>query len=212
MSYAGESRHLGILRLPEDSPVPAILRRTALAVALVLAVSALLWLTRGGLRDNANPDSPVGFVDVLYFTVVSLATVGYGDIAPVTMEARLLNTVLLTPVRIFVWLLFLGTAYELALLRFRFFEEYRMKQLAERLENHVIVCGFGVKGKAIVRELLAHAHTKEDIVVNDPREEAVAEATKQGLIALRGGCILRGAAPSRRNRKGSIRPGRAGSG
>lgn len=110
----------------------------------------MFWFTRGGLRDNANPHSPVGFVDVLYFTVVSLATVGYGDIAPVALEARLLNTVLLTPVRIFVWLLFLGTAYELALLHFRFFEEHRMRQLAKRLEKHVIVCGFGVKGQAIV--------------------------------------------------------------
>lgn len=186
MIYSGEARHLGILRLPEDSPVPALLRRTAFAVALVLAVAVLLWFNRGGLRDNADPDSPVGFVDVLYFTVVSLATVGYGDIAPVTLEGRLLNTVLLTPVRIFIWLLFLGTAYELALLRFRFFEEHRMRRLAERLEKHVIVCGFGVKGQAIVGELLAHAHTRDSIVVIDPREEAVAEAAEQGLIALRG--------------------------
>ncbi len=186
MISPNEPRHLGILRVPEHALVPALLRRTALALGLILAVAILLWFTREGLRDNAHPDRPVGFVDVVYFTVVSLATVGYGDIAPVTVEARLINTLLLTPVRIFVWLLFLGTAYEVALLRFRFLEEYRMKQLTERLSNHIIVCGFGVKGRTIVSELVAHGHRKENIVVIDPNEEAVAMAAAQGLVALRG--------------------------
>ena len=179
-------RHLGILRLPERSPWRAVLRRVALALWLVLAVAGLLWLTRDGLRDSAAPGRPPGFVAILYFTIVSLTTVGYGDIAPVTEQARLLNTLLLTPVRIFLWLLFLGTAYELTLLRFRFDEEYRMRQLRERLAGHVIVCGFGVKGRAIVTELLAHGHEPQDIVVIDPVEAAIAEAAAQGLVALRG--------------------------
>ncbi len=166
--------------------VPALARRIALAVGLVFATAILLWYFRGDLRDNANPEDPIGFVDVLYFTVVSLATVGYGDIAPVTVEARLLNTLLLTPVRIFLWLLFLGTAYEVSLLRFRFREEYRMRQLTERLDRHVIVAGFGVKGRAIVGELIAHGHDRENILVIEPSEDAVAEATRQGFAALRG--------------------------
>jgi voltage-gated potassium channel len=182
----GASSHLGILRLPEGSLVPPILRRTALAIALVLLSALFLWLTCDGLRDSAKPDSPIQFTDILYFTVVSLTTVGYGDIAPVTTESRLLNTFLLTPVRIFIWILFLGTAYELALLRFRFSEEYRMKQLRERLEDHVIVAGFGVKGRAIVDELLAHGHVRENIVIIDPDEDAVAETARRGLVGLRG--------------------------
>lgn len=186
MSVPKELPHIGVLRLPPDSVVPALLRRTALALALLLLVTVILWSTREGLRDNAHPDDPVGFLDTLYFTVVSLATVGYGDIAPVTTSARLLNIVLLTPVRIFVWILFLGTAYELALLRFRFMEGYRMRQLTERLNSHVIVCGYGVKGRAIVNELVAHGYKPEDIVVIDPVEEAIDAAAADGLVALRG--------------------------
>ena len=78
---------------------------------------------RDGLRDNAHPDRPMGFVDVFYFTVVSLTTVGYGDIAPVTDQARLVNAILLTPLRVFLWALFLGTAYELTVLRLRLRQE-----------------------------------------------------------------------------------------
>ena len=186
MSSGGQARHIAILRLREGSVVPALIGRIGLALGLVLASTVLLYLTREGLRDNANRENPLGFVDILYFTVVSLTTVGYGDIVPVTDEARLINTVLLTPLRIFVWLLFLGTAYELALLRLRFFEEYRMRQLSGRLKNHVIIAGFGVKGRAIADELLAHGHSKESTVVIDPREEAVEAAAALGLIALRG--------------------------
>ena len=174
----------GILRLPESSPFQHISRRLGLAVTIVLAVTALTWFERDGLRDNAHPNRPLGFIDVFYFTVVSLTTVGYGDIAPVTPEARLTNAVLHTPIRVFLWAVFIGTAYELVLLRYR--ERLYMNQLRQRLQGHTIVCGFGVKGRAIVAELMAHGHSIEDIVVIDPGEAAVEEAASQNLVALRG--------------------------
>ncbi len=123
---------------------------------------------------------------VLYFTVVSLTTLGYGDISPVTTEARLLNSLLLTPIRIFLWVLFLGTAYEMSVLRLRFREERYMNDLHERLMDHVIICGYGVKGRAIVTELVAHGQVPENIVVIDPDEDSVAMAAKDGVVALRG--------------------------
>lgn len=193
-----QSRAIGILRLPDESLTRSIVRRIALALGLLVAVTVVLWLDRDGLRDNAHPEDSIGFADVFYFTVVSLATVGYGDIAPVSDGARLINSVLLTPVRIFVWVLFLGTAYELTVARMRLREGYRMRQLRERLNGHVIVCGYGVKGRAIVAEMLAHGHAREDIVVIDPVDTAVATATEAGLIALHGdagsSALLRAAA------------------
>ena len=110
MLPAQDLPHLGPLRLPEGSPVPALLRRLGLAVGLILAVTLILWVDRDGLRDNAHPGRALGIVDVFYFTVISLTTVGYGDIAPVTAEARLVNAVLLTPIRVFLWAVFLQKA------------------------------------------------------------------------------------------------------
>lgn len=187
---------VGILRLPEPPHLPGLVRRIALAVGLIVAVSILLWFDRDGLRDNAHPDRPLRFSDVFYFTVVSLTTVGYGDIAPVTTEARLVNAILLTPIRVFLWALFLGTAYELVLQRYR--EKVQMDKLRERLRDHVIVCGFGVKGRAIVAELLAHRQAPESIVVIEEDEAAAQDAASKGFVAIRGDAsseaILRAAA------------------
>jgi voltage-gated potassium channel len=178
--------HLGPLRLPETSPVPALVRRILLALSLVLLVVAVIWFDREGLRDHAHEGRPLGITDVLYFTVVSLTTLGYGDISPVTTEARLLNALLLTPIRIFLWVLFLGTAYEMSVLRLQLREERHMRDLHDRLKDHVVICGYGVKGRAIVGELVAHCHEQENIVIIDPSEEAVAAAAREGLVALRG--------------------------
>jgi voltage-gated potassium channel len=162
------------------------LRRLALAIFLVLIVIAVIWFDRDGLFDHARDGDPLNLTDVIYFSVVSLTTLGYGDISPVTTEARLLNALLLTPIRVFLWVLFLGTAYEMTVLRLKFREVRHMRELEARLKNHVIICGYGVKGRAIVSELLAHGHEAQDIVAIDPSEQAVALAAKQGLVAFRG--------------------------
>ncbi len=186
MVPAEQLPRLGPLRVPEDRPGPTLLRRIGLAVCLILVVTTVLWFDRDGLRDNAHPEQTPGLTDVFYFTVVSLTTVGYGDIAPVTDFARLFNAIILTPIRIFLWALFLGTAYEISVLRLKFRQERQMRDLKDRLSNHVIVCGYGSKGQAIVDELLAHGHQPEDIVIIDPVEHACATATKRKLVVLRG--------------------------
>jgi voltage-gated potassium channel len=186
MEPSPEEEYRGILHLPSRSPWVTLLWRLGLAIAVILVITLLLWFTRDGLRDNAHPERPLNFTTVFYFTIVSLTTLGYGDIAPVTDSARLLNAILLTPARIFMLLLFVGTAYQLTQLRARYREVYRMQQLRERLNGHVIVCGFGVKGRAIVAELLAHGHRAQDIVVIDAVEQATSEAAAIGVVALRG--------------------------
>ena len=88
--------------------------------------------------------------------------------------------------RFLILFLFFGTAYQLSQLGARYQEEHRMQQLRDRLNGHVIVCGYGVKGRAIITELLAHGHRPENIVVIDSAEQEVSHAASLGVIALRG--------------------------
>ena len=128
----------------------SLLLRASLAAALTGVALAGHWIDRDGLRDNV--DGAISFVDVLYFTAVTITTVGYGDIVPVTQQARLFDTFVVTPIRLFVWLIFLGTAYTFVFQRT--WDRIRTRMIEKTLRDHYIVCGFGSGGEATVIELL----------------------------------------------------------
>jgi voltage-gated potassium channel len=156
--------------------------RLFLVVALLLLVVAVFWLDRAGLRDQI--DGHISFTDVVYFTMVSVTSVGYGDIVPVSARARIIDALFVTPIRLFIWLIFVGTAYQLVLQRL--IEGFRMRRLQEKLEQHVIVCGYGHSGRCAAGELVTRGMEKHQIVVVDPSRERVEEAAEHGYIGILG--------------------------
>ena len=133
----GESAPPILIRRAAPTPEVTLLVRAGVVMLLVAAVFAVFVLDRDGLQDNI--DGHVSLIDVFYFTMVTITTVGYGDIVPVSDRARLIDAFFVTPVRIFVWLLFLGTAYQLIIQRL--IEEWRVMRLQRELQEHVILCG-----------------------------------------------------------------------
>lgn len=172
-----------ILHTPDDLlPGRKLLTRLIIALSLLCAITAILWLDRDGLRDQV--DGEITFSDVVYFSMITVTTVGYGDIVPVTTRARLIDALVVTPVRIAVWILFLGTAYQLIIRQYM--EGYRMATLKTGLDGHVIVCGFGNTGAAAVKELLAKGTDPKQIVVIDLQDSRARAAIGCGVAALQG--------------------------
>jgi voltage-gated potassium channel len=172
-----------VLRRPERlTPWQSIGVRALLVLLLIGIALAGHWFDRDGLRDNV--DGAISFIDVIYFTMITVTTVGYGDIVPVTPSARLFDTFVVTPVRIFVWLIFLGTAYSFVLRRT--LEQWRTRMIERALHGHIIVCGFGNGGSATVAELLRKGCTPDTVVVIDLDEERVSTAIGCGVMALKG--------------------------
>ena len=83
--------------------------RLGAALALVMLVVAIHWLDRDGLVDHH--DGQLSFLDVVYFTMISITTTGFGDIAPISDRARLVEAVIVTPIRFAVLFIFVGAAY-----------------------------------------------------------------------------------------------------
>jgi len=164
------------------SPEVLLAMRLGLVLLLLTAVFAVFLLDRSGLQDNV--DGNVSVTDVLYFTMITVTTVGYGDIIPVSDEARLIDAFFVTPVRIFVWFIFLGTAYQLIIQRL--IEEWRMTRLQRDLQDHVVLCGYGHSGSIAAGELLLRGWEPEHIVVVDSRREEVQRAAEQGFVGLHG--------------------------
>ncbi len=183
---AAESEGEGArIRMPvtaSSAPLLAIARRFGLALAVVLVNWALVVVERGSYTDNL--DGEVSVVDALYYTTVTLSTTGYGDITPVTPGARLLNAVLVTPMRLLFVIILVGTTIQALTERSR--EEYRLSRWRSRVRNHVVVVGYGAKGRNAVRELLLKGHPKDRVVVVDTDRRALAEAGQAGFDTVQG--------------------------
>jgi voltage-gated potassium channel len=150
-------------------------------VVLVVTVT-IIYLDRDGYRDLDQRG--LSLLDSIYYATVTLSTTGYGDITPVTPAARLVNILVITPLRIAFLLILIGTTLEALTARSQ--EEFRIRRWRSRVRQHVVVCGYGTKGRSAIRALQATGTPVESIVVVDPDQGAVEEAGDAGLTAIAG--------------------------
>ncbi len=172
------------ISLPAGRPTPlrALGVRLAVAVALILFIVFVVYLDRDGYRD-VNEDG-MTLIDCFYYTVVSLSTTGYGDITPATQSARLINVLIVTPARVLFLIILVGTTLELLTHQYR--NAVRLSRWRRNLKNHVIVCGYGTKGRSAVRALVEDGIDKKNIVVIEPSPAGVRQANDDGLVVIEG--------------------------
>jgi voltage-gated potassium channel len=171
--------HLPLVR---QGPLRALAFRMAMAVSLVLATVAIIYADRDGYRDVNNDG--LTLLDCFYYAVVSLSTTGYGDITPATPEARLVNVLLITPARVLFLIILVGTTLEVLTDQYR--NSLRVSRWRRKLKDHVIVCGYGTKGRAAVSALLETGYDKSRIVIVENQEAALRQAAANGLVAVEG--------------------------
>ncbi|UGY92638.1 potassium channel family protein [Streptomyces gobiensis] len=176
--------HTFRVQLPRQLTGPAIQVAKRLLVAhIVLFTNAfVVWFGRDGFTDDV--DGAVNFLDALYYSTVSLSTTGYGDIAPVTTEARLITTFITTPLRVLFVLILIGTTLEVLTERTR--EQWRLTHWRTRVRDHIVIIGFGTKGRSAAETLLATGLAKEQIVVVDPSAKVIDAANADGFAGVVG--------------------------
>lgn len=156
--------------------------RLSAALALIFLVVLLHWSDREGLVDHH--DGVVSFLDVVYFTMISVTTTGFGDIAPVSDRSRLIEAAVVTPIRFAVIFIFVGTAYNFIIKRS--WEKWRMARIQKQLSDHIVVLGFGISGSEAVNELIDRGTEPSCIVVIDPLESRLSEAEALGCNIMAG--------------------------
>jgi voltage-gated potassium channel len=176
--------HSGVhLAHTEESPARQVWRRVVIASLVLIATVLIVYLDRDGYVDN-NGDGEISVLDATYYATVTLSTTGYGDITPVSPGARLVNILVITPLRIAFLLILIGTTLEALTARSR--EEFRVRRWRSRVRQHVVVCGYGTKGRSAIRALLSTGTDAAQIVVVDPDPRAIEEATSAGLTGVLG--------------------------
>ena len=171
-----------VLPASEIGPVRAVLYRIAIAIGVLITVACVVWLDRDGYTDSS--DGSVDLLDAFYYSTVSLSTTGYGDITPVADHARLINILLITPLRLLFLIILVGTTLEVLTQRTR--EQLRQNRWRSKLHDHTVVVGYGTKGRSAVRALLDDGEDKSRIVVVDNDPDHIADASDDGIVAING--------------------------
>ncbi len=125
-----------------------------------------------------------GFVDSFYMVVITLSTVGFGEIQPLSDRARLLTSgIIILGVGNFAYIvgsfsqmLVDGHLHNLLWRR-------KVQRRINRLENHYIICGFGRIGGVVVQEILK---VSPDVVVIEHDPELVEQLKRDGIMHLQG--------------------------
>jgi voltage-gated potassium channel len=103
-------------------------------------------------HDSNGNDGPLTLIDALYYSTVTLSTTGYGDVTPATEPARLINALVISPLRFLFLITLIGTTIEVLTKRSR--EEFQARRWRRHMRGHTVLVGFGVKGQSTVRGLL----------------------------------------------------------
>jgi len=122
-----------------------------LYVAIGVIIIYSLLLVQFYYAEINHPDSHINnFSDVVWWSVVTITTVGYGDIVPVSGIGRLIGYVFLV-VSIGTYALIIG---QISSIMNTFKEHRKLGQFGTKFSNHVVIIGWSEFGKAVTDQLI----------------------------------------------------------
>lgn len=159
------------ISIPRNAPVTDYRRHVRIALLMIVLTIALGTTGFRAIEGRSLFDS-------FYFTVVTVATIGYGDVTPQTPAGRAFTILLI--------FMSLGTVtYGLSTLaRFvvegefdRLLHGRKMDKRIAQLADHIILCGGGKTAERVAEELIK---TRHDFVVIERDSEVIEDILKVG--------------------------------
>lgn len=172
------------VQIPTEAVSPArrITVRVIYALLALFAAVLIVYVDRDSYRDVQGEG--LSFLDCLYYATVSLSTTGYGDITPVTPGARLVNVLVITPLRVAFLIVLIGTTVETLTTQSR--QVYQIQRWRNKVRNHIVIVGYGTKGRTAAAAMVGDEVAPADIVVVDEDPTALERAKSAGLVTVRG--------------------------
>ena len=105
------------------------------------------------------------FIDALYMTVITIGTIGYSEVKPLSETGKIFNIIfIISSFAIFTYALSSLTKYIVSGEMASYFKNRKLMNAIDKFSDHVIICGFGRHGEQAAKILMAN---KIDFVVID---------------------------------------------
>ncbi|MBD3864236.1 MAG: voltage-gated potassium channel [Olleya marilimosa] len=135
---------------------------TAISLLIILLVIGVI-----GFRFMSH----YTWVDAFYMTVITITTVGFGEVQPLDDKSKIFTIFLiLNSVVIVGYALTIITEFILSKNNIEELKQKKMQKKIDALNNHIIICGFGRNGKQAATKLLAH---KQPFVIIEKNKEVI---------------------------------------
>jgi voltage-gated potassium channel len=152
-----------------------------LAIMFFMAVafgSTIIFIFEGA-GVNPNIDT---FFDAVYWSVITISTVGFGDISPVTTEGRI-ATLFLVIVGLAVIAFFTSIVTTALSTRLVALKEEKVIGEANALKEFIIICGYGRMGRVLADEFIK---IKQKFIVIDNNDDMFLHAKHQNILSIKG--------------------------
>lgn len=143
------------------------------------AVSLLILLLFTGIV-GFKLMSNYSWLDAVYMTVITVTTVGFGEVQPLDTQAKIFTVFLiLTSVIIVGYAFKIITEYLISKNDISELKHKKMQKEIDSLSNHIVICGFGRNGKQSAKKLLMH---NRPFVVIESNKELIEKYQKDGIL------------------------------
>lgn len=143
--------------------------------------AVLIIGTVGFTLSEPTVDNPL---EALYFTIVTMTTVGYGDIVPTTAASRVIASIVMLG-GIGAGIIALQSIFDTVVSK-SVREELGLPERRTRMKDHYIICGFGNVGRQIAEQL---SEKGEKFIVIEKNKEKVAAMVEGGIPVIEGDAV-----------------------
>ncbi len=146
------------------------------ATVVIFISSVLIYVMEGN-----NPNSPISTLfDAIYWSIVTISTVGYGDMVPVTRDGRFVALLVIMAgisVLAFTTSLFVSAFTE----KLDEIKEIKTIEDITKLKKFYLICGYENVSREVARKLL---NNNNNVIVIDENAHRIEKAKEDGLTAL----------------------------
>ena len=146
-------------------------------MAIAFGATIIFIYEGAGVNPNIN-----NFFDAIYWSVITISTVGFGDISPVTLQGRIATLFLVVGgmgvIAFSTSIVTTALSEKLLILK-----EEKVIGEANSLNDFIIICGFGRMGRVLANEFLK---VEQKFIIIDIDDETFKHANTQKILAVKG--------------------------